>query len=562
MNLATKTELTKSKRKLPKYFLVIFLCTIAFLFSSATPASAHAALVSTSPANQSILEVSPATIDITFTEGARLSQGLVELYNDKGERIVTPVNDQAASNVISITPPKLKKGTYLVTWSVVSGDSHPINGTFSFTINAHAEKDFTSKPEIAKIINETKTFKELKIIASISRFFVFAFIFLLIALIVVKIYLVQEPLKRNIQKIFKASLLLLSLFSLLSIGIQSLIVYKYPLSKISEYSVWQAELETRFGKVNLIRIFLCLCIYVTWKYCKRALQKFILLLLGISLAITPALIGHASDGKVIPIAFTFDVLHVLAGSVWLGCLLLLPFLIKNNTEQVSILKKFSKLAPICATTILVTGAFAWWRQIGSYSVSTSTWFGQLINAKVMIFLGVICIAIYTRRRALNIVDADNLKNSKSTKIVSLLIVESVLLLIALVLSTVAVNAIPGRTAYSAPVVQKLSAQSLNIEISVEPPKAGPIIVHVYVYEKNGTPKAIQDTNLQKSSITAIWTNDDCKSKSIKMLMRFEGLNHFSGYGTLIPAPGKWKLSLDIKVSKSQSIKGDSTFTFR
>ena len=222
------------------------------------------------------------------------------------------------------------------------------------------------------------------------------------------------------------------------------------------------------------------------------------------------------------------------------------------------MKKFSKLAPICATTILVTGAFAWWRQIGPYSVSTSTWFGQLINAKVMIFLGVICIAIYTRRRALNIVDADNLKNSKSTKIVSLLIVESVLLLIALVLSTVAVNAIPGRTAYSAPVVQKLSAQSLNIEISVEPPKAGPIIVHVYVYEKNGTPKAIQDTNLQKSSITAIWTNDDGKSKSIKMLMRFEGLNHFSGYGTLIPAPGKWKLSLDIKVSKSQS----STFTFR
>ena len=57
-------------------------------------------------------------------------------------------------------------------------------------------------------------------------------------------------------------------------------------------------------------------------------------------------------------------------------------------------------------------------------------------------------------------------------------------------------------------------------------------------------------------------NDDGKSKSIKMLMRFEGLNHFSGYGTLIPAPGKWKLSLDIKVSKSQSIKGDSTFTFR
>ena len=46
-------------------------------------------------------------------------------------------------------------------------------------------------------------------------------------------------------------------------------------------------------------------------------------LVGIALAATPALAGHASTGRWVVLAVIVDVLHVLAMAVWIGGLVAL-----------------------------------------------------------------------------------------------------------------------------------------------------------------------------------------------------------------------------------------------
>ncbi|HMS25316.1 MAG TPA: copper resistance protein CopC [Acidimicrobiia bacterium] len=541
--------------------LVFVIIVIGILCATVSPASAHAALVSTNPANESVLDQSPPTIDVTFTQGARLSQGHIELFDSEGKRIVAASNTDAPSNVLQVLPPKLKKGTYLVTWSVVSGDSHPIHGTFSFTVNAAPEKNFTTKPEIAKIIDGPRDFREVQVIATTLRFLIFVSIVLVIALVAMGTYLSKRPFPRSLNVIKYLTLIVFSLASFLAIGVQAVLVAPYSLSKVFEYSLWKEVLSTRFAVVQLGRIGLCAALFVSWRYFKERLQKICLIVLAITVAITPALIGHASDGKYVLVAFVNDVLHVFAASTWLGCLLLLPFMLRNYEECLPILKRFSRLAPACAIVIALTGVFAWWRQIGSYNISTATWFGQLINIKILLFTATLAMAWFSRQYSKKLLYGGDQKESKS-KLIRLMYIESALLCVAIALSSIAVNAIPGRIAYSAPVIRKLSAQSVNIEITVEPAKAGPVIIHVFVYEKNGLPKQIEDTNLAKSSIRAIWTNLEGKFKPINVPMRFEGLNHFSSAGATIPAPGKWTFSVEIDVDRSTKTKAETTINFR
>jgi copper transport protein len=109
-------------------------------FGSAVPASAHAGLVGTEPTEGSVVDAPPRDLRLSFNEPVTPVAGGFTLY-DSGGRY--PASAGAPSGVPVTTldavvtahvPAALPRGSYLLSWRVVSADSHPISGTLSFVV--------------------------------------------------------------------------------------------------------------------------------------------------------------------------------------------------------------------------------------------------------------------------------------------------------------------------------------------------------------------------------------------------------------------------------------------
>ena len=107
--------------------------TIAFaalIALAALPAQAHARLTGSSPADKASVK-SPALIKLTFSETLEPLFSGAELADAKGE---ISVSRSVGGAVITLLPPKLRPGTYTVTWHSVGRDTHRLSGKFRFTV--------------------------------------------------------------------------------------------------------------------------------------------------------------------------------------------------------------------------------------------------------------------------------------------------------------------------------------------------------------------------------------------------------------------------------------------
>lgn len=110
----------------------------AALLGAVAPASAHDAAESTSPASGATVAAPPEKVSVTFNKNP-LALGSQILVNDAAGANWA---DGAVEIVDNVASQKLKPGApagaYTVVWRVVSSDSHPIEGNFTFTATAGA----------------------------------------------------------------------------------------------------------------------------------------------------------------------------------------------------------------------------------------------------------------------------------------------------------------------------------------------------------------------------------------------------------------------------------------
>lgn len=123
------------QRRTRNVFAGLVLAAVAALLAlvPVSPASAHDVLEAVEPADGSVVAVVPATVRLTFnhTPIGLGSQVLVKDENgtNQAEGPVIIVDNRVSQAVKADAP----SGRYTVVWRVVSSDSHPIEGTFTFT---------------------------------------------------------------------------------------------------------------------------------------------------------------------------------------------------------------------------------------------------------------------------------------------------------------------------------------------------------------------------------------------------------------------------------------------
>ena len=120
-----------------RLFAASILALVTSVTLTALPATSHEQLVNQEPKSGQVLEAGIAEVRLSF------SDDLISLDNSAGSEIVildsnqNPVNNGCA--VIDARTAIARAdidtpGTYQVGWRVVSGDGHPISGSFSFVV--------------------------------------------------------------------------------------------------------------------------------------------------------------------------------------------------------------------------------------------------------------------------------------------------------------------------------------------------------------------------------------------------------------------------------------------
>ena len=99
---------------------------------------AHAFLDHASPAVGSSVPASPPNVTLWFTQDLEPAFSSVTVTNEAGQRVdlgnAKVPEGSPAELQIGLKP--LPPGTYVVSWHVVSVDTHPTEGTFTFEVGS------------------------------------------------------------------------------------------------------------------------------------------------------------------------------------------------------------------------------------------------------------------------------------------------------------------------------------------------------------------------------------------------------------------------------------------
>lgn len=135
----------------PIALVATLLAAFLVLFSPPLSASAHDALVSSSPAADSSVETLPAELTLTFSAKLIEGEGATELTvtDPAGESVIDGAPTVDGAIVTQPLTGSGPAGEYRVVWKVVSSDGHPTSGEFSFTVTVGDEGAATGEPTTA-----------------------------------------------------------------------------------------------------------------------------------------------------------------------------------------------------------------------------------------------------------------------------------------------------------------------------------------------------------------------------------------------------------------------------
>ena len=135
MSLTSRSTAVHPVRTRPASLLA--LCgalLLAALLALPAPAQAHDTLLSSDPEDGSTLETSPEEIALTYSADILEVSPLVRITDESGTELAEIVPTIEGPVATATLPEPLPAGTHTVQWRVVSSDGHPIEGTFTLTV--------------------------------------------------------------------------------------------------------------------------------------------------------------------------------------------------------------------------------------------------------------------------------------------------------------------------------------------------------------------------------------------------------------------------------------------
>lgn len=519
----------------------------ALLALPAMSASAHSQLDSSTPAANSVVEASPPSIVLDFSEEIEGSLADIRLFDSKGTLVpVGPPERGENPSIVTVKVPTLAKGLYAVIWRVTSADGHPVDGAFSFQFGAEAAG--SGKALIDQVRNGNSSATAVSWTYGVMRFLALAGAIMLLG----AGFWSQQgrpPLGEHpsVHRLMRASWLTLFVGSLGAFAMFGSQATAGGLASGLKPSVWRTIVGTQTGNMLLARILLTFVLAaLVARPQPNVLWKASAAIASLGLLITFSGAGHPNALTPRGLWILIDVTHLAAIAVWLGGLVTLWRVGQEwiaEPEALHPTKMFSLASTIAVPVIVGTGVLQTWKLAGGLSDVTATDWGRLLLGKVMLVVVILAIAAVSRWLLINEGASSIRRTVIAEAVVGLLVVG----LAAGMVAQPPRPAIPHRE-FS----QTLTASGLIATVSVSPGQVGRNDFHLIITPPGGSIAPVSGATVRVSLPSA-----NVPNSPVNLLV--EGPNHYSGKLT-IPKPGDWVLEVLVKVTPTSTVLIKTNFT--
>lgn len=476
--------------------LATALAALTLVLVGSSPASAHAELVETDPAEGAVVETAPEAVTLTFNEPVRLTSQEIAVYDAEGDEVGATASASGTEVSVGLTgAADLADGTYVVSWNVLSGDGHPIAGALTFSVGAPSAS-VTAPPEPESSSAVVTVLRDVVSVATVLGLLLAAGLALFVALVLPRSWTGTEA-RARLRRLTTYAAGVAVLGALLQVPVAS--VYGQGLELTDLLPGFDAGLVlNELLSAALVLVGLALVVR-TVRDGPPDRTAGALLAGGAVLALAgPSLVGHTRAFTPSPLLVAADVLHLVAGAVWLGGLvgltLSLRALAGREVLAAQTLARFSTLAGGVLLVVAATGTFLGWRIVGSWSGLVETRYGWLLLAKVAIALLVAGLGGWNRWRTLPAVTRAagfGDRERAAAAVTRTVRVEAVLLVVLLGVTGILVNQSP-RPAPVTPEpgttgVGAATAGDLRVLAVMDPRRTGSNTLLVQVQDAAGEP---------------------------------------------------------------------------
>lgn len=374
------------------------------LLGGVAPASAHAALRGTDPDDGGVVASAPRHITLTFTESVGLLDDSLRVYDPGNRRVATGEARHAPgrSDTARVSlPDGLGTGTFTVAWRVVSADSHPIAGAFTFSVGAPS-------PTTVAVPEGPDGDPVTGGLYGTARYAAYLGFALLVGALTF-LARCRPPHPGRLRRLVAAG------WWTLVAATAVLLVLRAPYeagtgpAAALDPSALTRTATSRPGLALLARLALLLIAGALLMRLRRRSRAALAAgtVLAVALALTWAAAEHASAGIQVPLAMASSVLHLLATGVWLGGLAALLSTVYRAPDGVpaAVVLRFSRLAFAAVTVLVGTGVYQSWRGLGSWDALSGTSYGRILVAKLAAVALLLAVAGRSRRWTARLVPA-------------------------------------------------------------------------------------------------------------------------------------------------------------
>lgn len=494
--------------------LLVTLLAGAVLVASAAPASAHATVVSSSPADGAHVDTAPEVLVIELSEPVTIVGGSASLITSGGERIrLSGVRLENGNRRVVINPSgSLGDDAYLATVRTVSADTHVISLSIRFTVGSVT--DLSGIP-VASAASNTATRWGWPAKAA-----VYLGVILTVGLLLAARMVWPELLSGNrFHVVYQAGgvILFLGLLGRLAVlGTQ----HAGGLSSITTGAM-DDVLHTRAGWSIALAAVLNLTVAAGISRIRGG--RYAGYVAAGSALIAVTLGGHGGSTDRWPVAFADTLIHVYAMSVWLGGVAVLALLAPETVR----IARWHRVALAHVAIVIVSGVILALWQVDPLAALGTTTYGVVLLVKAGVVAGAVAVGFWAYRRS---VRGDSRRG----------VVAGELALVVVIASATAVlsSTTPARDSYTTQVKATLDFGSSRIlDVDIDTIRRGDQTITVRY--RSPEPADDPDVDIELSSADA---NVARLPVTVARVSSASGVLWPSD-GLIVPAAGKWKVTV-------------------
>jgi copper transport protein len=567
---------------------------LAVPFTPASPASAHAAFLRSDPQAGAVLAEAPAQVVLTFSEPVRVVGDKIHIFGPDGKQAETGEPQVDGAQVRIPVKPTAAKGSYLVSYRLISADSHPITGGIPFSIGAPSPN--------APRADTAATAASDPVVTSLlatSRYLGYAGLCIVVgpALFLAALW-PRRLSRRGPLRLIMVGVGLVVVSALAEQYLQApyhagTTIFRATVTDLRDVfnSQYGAAHLVRIGVVAALAVLLPLFVNRSDDEARAGWSDRVLvaILAVVGLATWPVS-GHPVASSVPVLTTVADAAHLGAMAVWVGGLItLVGYLLRrvNARELAAILPVWSRWAMTAVMVLVVAGTAQALVAVGSIRGLYTTRYGQVLLVKIGILALVLTVAWYSRRLVngplrepdpapvadeIGLVTVGSKTGKRKTvaappsppqpvaddetgaargRLRRSVLLELGGTAVVLALASVLVQTTPARAVLeeasrrtNSEYNNTLTSPLYSVQVQLEPKQTGANTIHLYAFTPTGGPLSVKEWKA-----TAALPAQNIEAMELPMLP-VDG-NHAVAQAQL-PAPGTWQLRFTLRTTETDA----------